>query len=174
MNRPITEATAIRPKPIQALNWVHPEARDRQGYLKSIVHRHPHGDVEIGEGTWIGSNVTTFPWCADRKACSGYSRALLFPRSRGTLKFAGRKTAAGSAISTTIRGICDQSWYHRGGKNGGRCAQSAGLRPHRATALSAIIVSWPTASRWLDISRFAIMPSSADMAIHGTDRITYA
>ncbi len=101
MNRPINEATAVEPKPMQALNWIHPEAKIGKD-VKIDPFTVIHEDVEIGEGTWIGSNVTIFPGARIGKHVRIFPGAVISAVPQD-LKFAGEKTTAEIGDHTTIR-----------------------------------------------------------------------
>lgn len=101
MNRPTNEATAIEPKPMQALNWIHPEAKIGKD-VKIDPFTVIHEDVEIGEGTWIGSNVTIFPGARIGKHVRIFPGAVISAVPQD-LKFAGEKTTAEIGDHTTIR-----------------------------------------------------------------------
>lgn len=101
MNRPTNEATAIEPKPMQALNWIHPEAKIGKD-VKIDPFTVIHEDVEIGEGTWIGSNVTVFPGARIGKHVRIFPGAVISAVPQD-LKFAGEKTTAEIGDHTTIR-----------------------------------------------------------------------
>ncbi len=95
------EATAIEPKPRQALNWIHPEAKIGKD-VKIDPFTVIHEDVEIGEGTWIGSNVTIFPGARIGKHVRIFPGAVISAVPQD-LKFAGEKTTAEIGDHTTIR-----------------------------------------------------------------------
>lgn len=80
---------------------IHKDARIAEG-----VHIDPftciHGDVEIGEGTWIGSNVTIMDGARIGKNCRIFPGAVISAIPQD-LKFAGEVTTAEIGDNTTIR-----------------------------------------------------------------------
>jgi UDP-N-acetylglucosamine acyltransferase len=86
---------------IQPLAYVHPNAK-----LASGVTIDPfaviHGDVEIGEGTWIGSNVTIFDGARIGKNCRIFPGAVISAIPQD-LKFSGEKTTVEIGDNVTIR-----------------------------------------------------------------------
>jgi UDP-N-acetylglucosamine acyltransferase len=101
MNRPLNQATTDEPQPMQALNWIHPEAKIGKD-VKIDPFTVIHEDVEIGEGTWIGSNVTIFPGARIGKQVRIFPGAVISAVPQD-LKFAGERTTAEIGDHTTIR-----------------------------------------------------------------------
>jgi UDP-N-acetylglucosamine acyltransferase len=101
MNRPLNQATTDEPQPMQALNWIHPEAKIGKD-VKIDPFTVIHEDVEIGEGTWIGSNVTIFPGARIGKHVRIFPGAVISAVPQD-LKFAGERTTAEIGDHTTIR-----------------------------------------------------------------------
>src|SRR5215217_8098347 len=86
---------------IQPLAYIHPQAK-----IAVIVVIEPfaviHKDVEIGEGTWIGSNVVIMDGARIGKNCRIFPGSVIsgIPQD---LKFAGEVTTAEIGDNTTIR-----------------------------------------------------------------------
>src|SRR5690554_4303808 len=61
-----------------------------------------HDDVEIGEGTWIGSNVTIYPGARIGKNCKVFPGAVISAVPQD-LKFQGEESTVEIGDNTTIR-----------------------------------------------------------------------
>ncbi|NGM66173.1 acyl-ACP--UDP-N-acetylglucosamine O-acyltransferase [Sphingobacterium sp. SGR-19] len=86
---------------IQPLSYIHPEAKIAQNVVVepfSTIHR----DVEIGEGTWIGSNVTIMSGARIGKNCRIFPGSVIAGEPQD-LKFEGEITTAEIGDNTTIR-----------------------------------------------------------------------
>lgn len=86
---------------IQPLSYIHPEAKIAQNVVVepfSTIHR----DVEIGEGTWIGSNVTIMNGARIGKNCRIFPGSVISGEPQD-LKFEGEITTAEIGDNTTIR-----------------------------------------------------------------------
>ena len=86
---------------IQSLSYVDAQARLAPNVVVepfSVVHK----DVEIGEGTWIGSNVTIFPGARIGKNCRIFPGAVISAIPQD-LKFKGEETHVIIGDNTTIR-----------------------------------------------------------------------
>lgn len=86
---------------IQPLAYVHPNAKIAAGVTIdpfAVIH----GDVEIGEGTWIGSNVTIFDGARIGKYCRIFPGAVISAIPQD-LKFSGEKTTVEIGNHVTIR-----------------------------------------------------------------------
>jgi len=85
----------------QTLAYVHPGAKIAdQVTIEPFVTI--YGDVEIGEGTWIGSNVTIMDGARIGKNCRIFPGAVISAIPQD-LKFAGEKTTVEIGDNTTIR-----------------------------------------------------------------------
>src|SRR5215217_4756689 len=86
---------------IQPLAYIHPQAK-----IAVIVVIEPfaviHKDVEIGEGTWIGSNVVIMDGARIGKNCRVFPGSVISGVPQD-LKFAGEVTTAEIGDNTTIR-----------------------------------------------------------------------
>jgi len=86
---------------MQTLSVIHPEAK-----LGTNVTVEPfsviHEDVEIGEGTWIGSHVTIYPGARIGKNVRIFPGAVISAVPQD-LKFGGEITTAEIGDNTTIR-----------------------------------------------------------------------
>jgi len=86
---------------IQPLAYIHPDAR-----LGNRVIVDPfvtiHGDVVIGEGTWIGSNVTIMDGARIGKECMIFPGAVISAIPQD-LKYGGEKTTVEIGDFVTIR-----------------------------------------------------------------------
>lgn len=86
---------------MQTLSVIHPEAK-----LGANVTVEPfsviHEDVEIGEGTWIGSHVTIYPGARIGKNVRIFPGAVISAVPQD-LKFGGEITTAEIGDNTTIR-----------------------------------------------------------------------
>lgn len=84
-------------------NWsyIDPNARLGKGVVVEPFSR-IYGDVEIGEGTWIGSNVVIMDGARIGKHCKIFPGSVIsgIPQD---LKFKGEKTIARIGDNTTIR-----------------------------------------------------------------------
>jgi UDP-N-acetylglucosamine acyltransferase len=81
--------------------YIHPDAKLAPTVIVdpfSVIHE----DVEIGEGTWIGSNVTIFPGARIGRNCRIFPGAVIAAIPQD-LKFKGEKTAAIIGDGSTIR-----------------------------------------------------------------------
>ena len=86
---------------IQPLAYIHPNAKIARGVTVdpfAVIH----GDVEIGEGTWIGSNVTIFDGARIGKNCRIFPGAVISAIPQD-LKFSGEKTTVEIGDHVTIR-----------------------------------------------------------------------
>lgn len=91
---------------------VHPDARIAPGVIiepYTVIH----GDVEIGEGTWIGSNVTIMDGARIGKNCRIFPGAVICTLPQD-LKFEGEYTTVEIGDNTTIREL---STIERGTKD---------------------------------------------------------
>lgn len=85
----------------QPLAYIHPEAKVADNVvIEPFVTI--YGDVEIGEGTWIGSNVTIMDGARIGKNCRVFPGAVISAIPQD-LKFAGEKTTVEIGNNTTIR-----------------------------------------------------------------------
>ncbi len=83
------------------MNSIHPDARIAPSALVdpfTVIH----GDVEIGEGTWIGSNVTIFDGARIGKNCKIFPGAVISAIPQD-LKYKGEKTLTIIGDNTSIR-----------------------------------------------------------------------
>jgi len=80
---------------------IHPEARLAEG-VKVDPFTVIHADVEIGEGTWIGSNVTIMDGARIGKNCRIFPGSVISAIPQD-LKFEGEKTTVEIGDNTTIR-----------------------------------------------------------------------
>jgi UDP-N-acetylglucosamine acyltransferase len=86
---------------IQPLAYIHPNAKIARGVTVdpfAVIH----GDVEIGEGTWIGSNVTIMDGARIGKNCRIFPGAVIAAIPQD-LKFDGEKTTVEIGDHVTIR-----------------------------------------------------------------------
>lgn len=86
---------------IQPLAYIHPNAKIDKGVTVdpfAVIH----GDVEIGEGTWIGSNVTIMDGARIGKNCRIFPGAVIAAIPQD-LKFNGEKTSVEIGDHVTIR-----------------------------------------------------------------------
>jgi UDP-N-acetylglucosamine acyltransferase len=86
---------------IQPLAYIHPNAKIARGVTVdpfAVIH----GDVEIGEGTWIGSNVTIMDGARIGKNCRIFPGAVIAAIPQD-LKFDGEKTTVEIGDNVTIR-----------------------------------------------------------------------
>lgn len=86
---------------IQPLAYIHPNAKIARGVTVdpfAVIH----GDVEIGEGTWIGSNVTIMDGARIGKNCRIFPGAVIAAIPQD-LKFNGEKTSVEIGDHVTIR-----------------------------------------------------------------------
>ncbi len=86
---------------IQPLAYIHPNAKIAPGVTIdpfAVIH----GDVEIGEGTWIGSNVTIMDGARIGKHCRIFPGAVISAIPQD-LKFGGEKTTVEIGDYVTIR-----------------------------------------------------------------------
>jgi UDP-N-acetylglucosamine acyltransferase len=86
---------------IQPLAYIHPNAKIARGVTVdpfAVIH----GDVEIGEGTWIGSNVTIMDGARIGKNCRIFPGAVIAAIPQD-LKFDGEKTTVEIGDYVTIR-----------------------------------------------------------------------
>lgn len=86
---------------IQPLAYIHPNATIARGVTVdpfAVIH----GDVEIGEGTWIGSNVTIMDGARIGKNCRIFPGAVIAAIPQD-LKFNGEKTTVEIGDNVTIR-----------------------------------------------------------------------
>lgn len=86
---------------IQPLAYIHPNAKISRGVTVdpfAVIH----GDVEIGEGTWIGSNVTIMDGARIGKNCRIFPGAVIAAIPQD-LKFDGEKTTVEIGNHVTIR-----------------------------------------------------------------------
>lgn len=86
---------------IQPLAYIHPNAKIARGVTVdpfAVIH----GDVEIGEGTWIGSNVTIMDGARIGKNCRIFPGAVIAAIPQD-LKFNGEKTSVEIGDYVTIR-----------------------------------------------------------------------
>lgn len=85
----------------QPLAYIHPAAKIAPGVVIDPFVTIDQ-DVEIGEGTWIGSNVTIFPGARIGKNCKIFPGAVIsgIPQD---LKFVGEDTVAIIGDGTTLR-----------------------------------------------------------------------
>lgn len=86
---------------IQPLAYIHPQAKIADNVVVepfAVIHK----DVEIGEGTWIGSNVVIMDGARIGKNCRIFPGSVIsgIPQD---LKFAGEITTAEIGDNTTIR-----------------------------------------------------------------------
>ncbi|MCY1536875.1 Acyl-[acyl-carrier-protein]--UDP-N-acetylglucosamine O-acyltransferase [compost metagenome] len=86
---------------IQPLAYIHPQAKIADNVVVepfAVIHK----DVEIGEGTWIGSNVVVMDGARIGKNCRIFPGSVIsgIPQD---LKFAGEVTTAEIGDNTTIR-----------------------------------------------------------------------
>ena len=85
----------------QVLNNIHPEAKVGEGVVVESFST-IYEDVEIGEGTWIGPNVTIFPGARIGKNCKIFPGAVIAAVPQD-LKFAGEYTTVEIGDNTVIR-----------------------------------------------------------------------
>lgn len=85
----------------QALAYIHPDAKIGKN-VKVEPFSTVYGDVEIGEGTWIGPNVTIFDGARIGKNCRIFPGAVISAIPQD-LKFAGEATTVEIGDNTTIR-----------------------------------------------------------------------
>ena len=86
---------------IQPLAYIHPSARVSRGVTVdpfAVIH----GDVEIGEGTWIGSNVTIMDGARIGKNCRIFPGAVIAAIPQD-LKFEGERSTVEIGDNVTIR-----------------------------------------------------------------------
>jgi UDP-N-acetylglucosamine acyltransferase len=86
---------------IQPLAYIHPSARIARGVTVdpfAVIH----GDVEIGEGTWIGSNVTIMDGARIGKNCRIFPGAVIAAIPQD-LKFEGERSTVQIGDNVTIR-----------------------------------------------------------------------
>lgn len=86
---------------IQPLAYIHPQAKIADNVVVepfAVVHK----DVEIGEGTWIGSNVVIMDGARIGKNCRIFPGSVISGVPQD-LKFAGEITTAEIGDNTTIR-----------------------------------------------------------------------
>ena len=86
---------------IQPLAYIHPNAKIARGVTVdpfAVIH----GDVEIGEGTWIGSNVTIMDGARIGKNCRIFPGAVIAAIPQD-LKFDGEKSTVEIGDYVTIR-----------------------------------------------------------------------
>jgi UDP-N-acetylglucosamine acyltransferase len=86
---------------IQPLAYIHPNAKIARGVTVdpfAVIH----GDVEIGEGTWIGSNVTIMDGARIGKNCRIFPGAVIAAIPQD-LKFNGEKKSVEIGDHVTIR-----------------------------------------------------------------------
>ena len=86
---------------IQPLAYIHPNVKLARGVSVdpfAVIH----GDVEIGEGTWIGSNVTVMDGARIGKNCRIFPGAVISAIPQD-LKFDGEKTTVEIGDHVTIR-----------------------------------------------------------------------
>jgi UDP-N-acetylglucosamine acyltransferase len=86
---------------IQPLAYIHPNAKLARGVSVdpfAVIH----GDVEIGEGTWIGSNVTIMDGARIGKNCRIFPGAVISAIPQD-LKFDGERTTVEIGDHVTIR-----------------------------------------------------------------------
>jgi UDP-N-acetylglucosamine acyltransferase len=86
---------------IQPLAYIHPSARIARGVTVdpfAVIH----GDVEIGEGTWIGSNVTIMDGARIGKNCRIFPGAVIAAIPQD-LKFEGERSTVEIGDNVTIR-----------------------------------------------------------------------
>ncbi|MNJ99933.1 Acyl-[acyl-carrier-protein]--UDP-N-acetylglucosamine O-acyltransferase [compost metagenome] len=86
---------------IQPLAYIHPQAKIADNVVVepfAVIHK----DVEIGEGTWIGSNVVIMDGARIGKNCRIFPGSVISGVPQD-LKFAGEKTTAEIGDNTTIR-----------------------------------------------------------------------
>jgi UDP-N-acetylglucosamine acyltransferase len=86
---------------IQPLAYIHPNAKIARGVTVdpfAVIH----GDVEIGEGSWIGSNVTIMDGARIGKNCRIFPGAVIAAIPQD-LKFNGEKTTVEIGDNVTIR-----------------------------------------------------------------------
>lgn len=86
---------------IQPLAYIHPSSRVSRGVTVdpfAVIH----GDVEIGEGTWIGSNVTIMDGARIGKNCRIFPGAVIAAIPQD-LKFEGERSTVEIGDNVTIR-----------------------------------------------------------------------
>ncbi len=86
---------------IQPLAYIHPQAKIANSVVIdpfAVIHK----DVEIGEGTWIGSSVTIMDGARIGKNCKIFPGAVISAIPQD-LKYAGEQTTAVIGDNTTIR-----------------------------------------------------------------------
>lgn len=86
---------------IQPLAYIHPQAKIAENVVIEpfvVIHK----DVEIGEGTWIGSNATIMDGARIGKNCRIFPGAVI-SGSPQDLKYNGEVTTAEIGDNTTIR-----------------------------------------------------------------------
>lgn len=86
---------------IQPLAYIHPQAKIADNVVVepfAVIHK----DVEIGEGTWIGSNVVIMDGARIGKNCRIFPGSVISGVPQD-LKFAGETTTAEIGDNTTIR-----------------------------------------------------------------------
>jgi UDP-N-acetylglucosamine acyltransferase len=86
---------------IQPLAYIHPNAKIARGVTVdpfAVIH----GDVEIGEGTWIGSNVAIMDGARIGKNCRIFPGAVIAAIPQD-LKFEGERTTVEIGDNVTIR-----------------------------------------------------------------------
>jgi UDP-N-acetylglucosamine acyltransferase len=86
---------------IQPLAYIHPSARISRGVTVdpfAVIH----GDVEIGEGTWIGSNVTIMDGARIGKNCRIFPGAVISAIPQD-LKFEGERSTVEIGDNVTVR-----------------------------------------------------------------------
>ena len=85
----------------QVLNNIHPEAKIGEGVIVESFST-VYEDVEIGEGTWIGPNVTIFPGARIGKNCKIFPGAVIAAVPQD-LKFSGEYTTVEIGDNTVVR-----------------------------------------------------------------------
>lgn len=86
---------------IQPLAYIHPQAKIADNVVVepfAVIHK----DVEIGEGTWIGSNVVIMDGARIGKNCRIFPGSVISGMPQD-LKYAGETTTAEIGDNTTIR-----------------------------------------------------------------------
>jgi UDP-N-acetylglucosamine acyltransferase len=85
----------------QVVNSIHPNAKLGEGVVVESFST-IYDDVEIGEGTWVGPNVTIFPGARIGKNCKIFPGAVIAAEPQD-LKFSGEYSTVEVGDNTVIR-----------------------------------------------------------------------
>ncbi len=133
--------------------YIHPNAR-----LATNVKVDPftviHQDVEIGEGTWIGSNVTIMEWARIGKNCRIFPGAVLAATPQD-LKFEGEYSNIEIGDGTTIREFVT---INRGTKDRGKTS----------VGKNCLIMAYSHLAHDCMVGNNVIMSNNVQMAGHVT------